>query len=89
MKFLIQSAAAAGLLTLAACGGNTPAENAAENVREATENEADYLDQQAYNATNEVVEERFENQAAAVREEGERRADAIENTASSDNVNGM
>ena len=35
MKFLIQTAAAAGLLSLAACGGNTPAENAAENIREA------------------------------------------------------
>lgn len=86
MKVLIQTAAAAGLLTLAACGGNTPAENAAENVREATENQADYLDQQAYNATNEVVEERFENRAEAVRDAGEQKADAIE---SSDNVNGM
>lgn len=89
MKLLIQSAAVAGLLTLAACGGNTPAENAAENIREATENQADYLDQQAYNATNEVVEERIENQAEAVRDAGERRADAVENTMTPSNVNGM
>jgi len=89
MKFLIQSAAAAGLLTLAACGGNTPAENAAENIRDATENQADYLDQQAYNATNEVVEERIENQAEAVRDAGENRADAVEDRGAPNNVNGM
>ena len=89
MKLLIQSAATAGLLMLAACGGNTPAENAAENIRDAAENQADYLDQQAYNATNEVVESGFENQAEAVRDAGEARADAMENTATPNSVNGM
>ena len=89
MKFLIQSAAAAGLLTLAACGGNTPAENAAENIREATENQADILDAQASNATNEVVESGLENRAEAVREAGENRADAVEDRGEASNVNGM
>lgn len=89
MKVLIQTAAAAGLLTLAACGGNTPAENAAENIREATENQADILDAQAYNATNEVVESGLENRAEAVREAGENRADAVEDRGEASNVNGM
>ena len=89
MKLLIQSAATAGLLLLAACGGNTPAENAAENIRDASENQADMLDAQAYNATNEVVESGLENKAEAVRDAGENRADAVEDRGAPNNVNGM
>jgi len=77
MRILAQAAAAAGLLALAACN-NTPAENAAANVEAVAENQADIIDDQAYNATNEVTEAGLENQAAAVRAEGENKADAIE-----------
>ena len=85
MRILTSVAAAAGLLALAACGDNTPAENAAENVEAVTENQADMLEEQADNATNEATEEGLENQADAVREEGENKAEAIEES----NVSGM
>ena len=62
MKLVIQGAAIAALLALGACNSNTPAENAAENVRDVTENAADAL----------------ENKADATREAGENKADAIE-----------
>ncbi len=88
MKILKQGAIAVGLLGLAACGGQTPAENVADNIEAASENQADILDDMAYNATNEVVESNLENQAAAVREAGENQADAVEQKAEAD-TNGM
>lgn len=88
MKILKQGAIAAGLLGLAACGGQTPAENAADNIEAASENQADLLEEMAYNATNETVESNLENQADAVRAAGENQADAIEQNAGHD-TNGM
>ena len=43
MKIFTQGAIAAGLLALTACN-QTPAENAADNIEAAAENEADALD---------------------------------------------
>ena len=60
MKILKQGAIAAGLLALAACGGQTPAENAADNIEAASENQADLLEEMAANTTNEVVESGLE-----------------------------
>ncbi|MGQ0587906.1 MAG: hypothetical protein ACT4N8_00060 [Sphingosinicella sp.] len=88
MKLLIQSAATAGLLMLAACGGNTPAENAAENIRDTADNQADYLEEQGQNMAENILGA-TENQAEAVRDAGEARADAMENIATPSSVNGM
>lgn len=85
MRFIQCAALAAGLAALSACGGDTPAENAAENVEAVSENQADMLEEQADNAATEATEERLENQADAVREEGE---DKAENMAG-DNTVGM
>lgn len=81
MKIFTQGAIAAGLLTLTACGSNTPAENAAENIEAVADNQADYIDSLADNTTDPVLEQSLENQADAVRETGEDRADAVENGA--------
>ncbi len=78
MKILTQGAIAAGLLALTACGTNTPAENAAENIEAAADNQADYIDDLADNTTDPVLEESLENQADAIREAGENQAEAVE-----------
>lgn len=88
MKILKQGAIAAGLMALAACGGQTPAENAADNVEAVSENQADLLEDMAANATTESAESSLENQADAVRAAGENQADAIEANAGAD-TNGM
>ena len=74
MKIVIQTALAAGLLTLAACN-SSPAEKAAENIEDLAENQADLIEEQADVAVNEVVEERLEEQADVVRDIGENRAE--------------
>ena len=51
MKKLIVVAAAAGLISLAACNKSTPAENASDNTAAALENTADNLEAAADNAT--------------------------------------
>ena len=64
MKKLSFVLAAAGLMTLAACGSNeTPAENAVEAKAAAIENTADSLEAAADNATNESTEAALENTA--------------------------
>lgn len=50
MKKLSFVLAAAGLMTLAACGETTPAENAAENVAAVEENASDVIENIADNA---------------------------------------
>ena len=54
---------AAGLMSLAACSSNTPAENAAENTSDALEATADNLEAAADNATNVQEEQVLENAA--------------------------
>ncbi len=77
MKFLMKAAAGAGLLALAACGGDAD-DRAAANVEAAAENQADALEQQADMAPNETMEDSLERQADNVEEAGEAKADAID-----------
>lgn len=81
MRKLACALAAAGLAALAACN-DTPAENAAENVEAAADNEADLLEEMADNATTDAAEDNFQNAAENVEEAGENAADAIESNAS-------
>ncbi|MGE0179690.1 MAG: hypothetical protein AB7O91_07720 [Sphingomonas sp.] len=88
MKLFHIGIAAAGLMALAACGTNTPAENAAANARMEAENQADAIENMAANtmsaAENQV--DAMENRADAAREAGENRADAIEAGSTSPNA---
>lgn len=63
MKKILIVAAATGLMSLAACGGNTAANNTAENVAAGLEAEADNMEMLADNATNDVAEAALENAA--------------------------
>lgn len=63
MKKIVLVAAAAGLLSLTACGSNTPAENAADAQADNLEATADNLEDLADNATTEASEDALENQA--------------------------
>lgn len=74
MKTILKAASAAGLLALAACGGNAD-DQAADNIEAMTENRADALEDQADLATNEQVEDALDDNAAAIREMGEDKAD--------------
>ncbi len=77
MKFLMKAAAGAGLLALAACGGNAD-DKAADNVEAAAENQADALEDAADRAPNETMEDSLEQQADNVEEAGEAKAEAID-----------
>jgi hypothetical protein len=76
-------AVAAGLLALGACN-RTPAENKADNARDAAANQEEAYDNQAAtireNADNQAAV--VENRGDAAREAGEKQADAIEANAS-------
>lgn len=76
MKTLITAIALSSLVALGACtkGDDT----LADNVEAAADNRADALDALADNTTNEIVEERLEDQADAIRDAGEAKADAID-----------
>jgi len=77
MNSIAKFAAIASLTALAACGGQGD-DSLGDNVAEAYDNQADQLEAMAENAANEVQEERLENQAEALREEGERKEEAID-----------
>lgn len=66
----------ASFLALAACGGKGD-DNAAEQVEQAFENQADALDRAAENASG-AVEERLEDEAEVYRRTGEAAAEAID-----------
>lgn len=78
MKFMLKAAVGAGLLALAACGGQGD-DTAGDNVADSADAVADNLEEAADNTTNEVVEDRLEDKADAVREEGEAKEEAIDN----------
>lgn len=78
MKSILKAAmAGAGLIALAACGGNAD-DKAAANVEAAGENQADMLEQMADNTTNETLEDSLEAQADNVEDAAENKADAID-----------
>ncbi len=77
MKKLSFAVVGAAALALAACGGQGD-DALGDNVADNYDAAADNLDAAADNATNEVVEDRLENQADALREEGEAKEEAID-----------
>lgn len=92
MKILLKTAAAAGLLALAACGGAD--DNKAEGIEANAANAAENHEAAAENTTNDQAAEVHENRAEAVREEADEKADAVDSNDSGDgkvesNVSGM
>ena len=78
MKSIFKTAlAGAGLMALAACGGDAD-DRAAANVEAAAENQADVLEDMADNTTNETLEDSLEAQADNVEDAGENKAEAID-----------
>lgn len=86
---LLVATAALGL-GLGACDSRqeNAAEEAAQNVREASENAADAMEDRAdtVSATNEAAADRIEDKAAAVRERGDEKADRMEDQADKKDV---
>lgn len=77
MKHFAKVFVGAGLLALAACGGQGD-DALADNVEDAAERNADILEEMADNTTNEVLAENLEAQADAIEENGDAAADAID-----------
>ena len=67
----------AASLALAACGGKGD-DALGENVQENYENAAENLDAMAANTSNEAVADNLSNQADALKEEGARKEEAID-----------
>ena len=77
MKFMLKAALGAGLLALAACGGqgdDSLGDNAADNAEAVAEN----IEAVTENSGNEAVEEAGEDKAEAVRDAGEAKEEAID-----------
>ena len=77
MHFSLKAALGAGLLALAACGGQGD-DTAGDNVADNYDAAADNLEDMADNTSNEATEEALENKADALREEGEDKEEAID-----------
>ena len=78
MKLVSTVIAVSAFAALAACGGQGD-DKMGENVQEAYENQADSLDAMADNTTG-TAEDSLEAQADALREEGERKEEAIDDS---------
>jgi protein involved in sex pheromone biosynthesis len=77
MKTLFKAAAVASLLTLAACGGAGD-DTAGDNVADMADNKADVMEDMADNTSNEAASDALEDNAAAVREQGEDKEEAMD-----------
>jgi protein involved in sex pheromone biosynthesis len=77
MKTLFKAAAVASLLTLAACGGAGD-DTAGDNVADMADNKADMMEDMADNTSNEAASDALEDNAAAVREQGEDKEEAMD-----------
>ena len=78
MKKILFVAAAAGLMSLAACNQETPTENAGDALAANLEAEADNMEAMADNATNESSEAALENQADQLEEAADNAGDTGE-----------
>jgi hypothetical protein len=88
MKTISFALVGAASLALAACGGQGD-DTLAENVQENYENAAENLDAAADNASG-AEAANLENQAEALRDEGENKEDAIDEAdVNANNVNAM
>ncbi len=77
MKKISFALVGAAALALAACGGQGD-DALGDNVADAADNVADNMEATADNMTNGVAADQLENQAEAIREEGEAKEEAID-----------
>lgn len=77
MRRIVMPALAAGLLSLAACGGQGD-DSLGDNAADAAEAQADVLEEMADNAVNSSEAESLEAQADALEDAGEQREEAID-----------
>jgi ABC-type glycerol-3-phosphate transport system substrate-binding protein len=78
MKFTLKAALGAGLLALAACGGQGD-DSLGDNIADNADAVADNIEAVTENSGNEAIEEAGEEKADAVREAGEAKEEAIDN----------
>lgn len=77
MRVSAKAAVFAGLLALAACGGQGD-DSLGDNAADAADAQADNLEAIADNMSNETAAENLEDQADAIRETGEAKEEAID-----------
>ncbi len=84
MRVSYLALAAVGLIALSACGSRTANQNAATNIRDAAENQADALQNQASNVLDAAQNraDALENRASNLVDAAENRADRVESAPS-------